>query len=79
MQPAGQSLHAPTCSATVVEHHRLRHDVAVVRLEADTMVPFAPGQYLDVTVPQHPRLPRRLSPALPPSLDGKLEIGRAHV
>ncbi|AKE91273.1 FAD-binding oxidoreductase [Rhodococcus aetherivorans] len=77
MQPAGQTLHTTDTvwSATVVEHHRLRHDVAVVRLECDdAMVPFAPGQYVDVTVPQHPRLPRRLSPALPPSLDGKLEF-----
>lgn len=62
-------------SATVVEHHRLRHDLAVVRLECDeAIVPFRAGQYVDVTIPQHPRLPRRLSPALPPSLDGKLEF-----
>ncbi|MEE2030898.1 FAD-binding oxidoreductase, partial [Rhodococcus chondri] len=62
-------------SATVVEHHRLRHDLAVVRLEcSDGIVPFRAGQYVDVTVPQHPNLPRRLSPALPPSMDGKLEF-----
>lgn len=62
-------------SATVVEHHRLRHDLAVVRLECDdAIVDFRPGQYVDVTVPQRPNLPRRLSPALPPSLDGKLEF-----
>lgn len=60
-------------TATVVEHHRLRNDLAVVRLIGEP-VPFRAGQYVDVTVPQHPRLPRRLSPALPPSLDGKLEF-----
>ena len=60
-------------TATVVEHHRLRTDLAVVRLIGEP-VPFSAGQYVDVTVPQHPRLPRRLSPALPPSLDGKLEF-----
>lgn len=60
-------------TATVVEHHRLRKDVAVVRLIGEA-VPFRAGQYLDVTVPRHPRLPRRLSPALPPSLDGKFEF-----
>ncbi|MFD4369901.1 FAD-binding oxidoreductase [Rhodococcus sp. NPDC058521] len=62
-----------TWTATVVEHHRLRHDLAVVRLVGDH-VPFEPGQYVDVSVPQNPRLLRRLSPALPPSLDGKLEF-----
>ncbi|AII05557.1 MULTISPECIES: FAD-binding oxidoreductase [Rhodococcus] len=62
-----------TWTSTVVEHHRLRHDLAVVRLVGD-YVPFAPGQYVDVSVPQNPRLLRRLSPALPPSLDGKLEF-----
>ncbi|WP_137723978.1 FAD-binding oxidoreductase [Prescottella subtropica] len=60
-------------TATVVEHHRLREDVAVVRLIGDP-VPFRSGQYVDVTVPQFPRLPRRLSPSLPPSRDGKLEF-----
>jgi len=62
-----------TWTATVVEHHRLRRDLAVVRLIGEP-VPFRAGQYLDVTVPRHPRLPRRLSPALPPSLDGKMEF-----
>ena len=60
-------------TATVVEHHRLREDVAVVRLVGDP-VPFRAGQYVDVTVPLHPLMPRRLSPALPPSMDGKLEF-----
>lgn len=59
--------------STVVEHHRLRHDLAVVRLIGD-VVPFVAGQYVSVRVPQHPRVTRRLSPALPPSLDGKLEF-----
>lgn len=62
-----------TWTATVVEHHRLRHDLAVVRLIGDA-VPFEAGQYVDVSIPQNPRLLRRLSPALPPSQDGKLEF-----
>lgn len=62
-----------TWTATVVEHHRLRSDLAVVRLIGEA-VPFRAGQYVDVTVPRFPRLPRRLSPALPPSFDGKLEF-----
>ncbi|WP_235916673.1 FAD-binding oxidoreductase [Antrihabitans cavernicola] len=59
--------------STVVEHHRLRHDLAVVRLIGEP-VPFTAGQSLAVLTPQHPESPRRLSPALPPSLDGKLEF-----
>ncbi|MEV5648286.1 FAD-binding oxidoreductase [Nocardia sp. NPDC052254] len=67
-------LDAPTeWSSTVVGHHRLRHDLAVVRLIGE-FVPFEAGQSVDVQIPQHPNMRRRLSPALPPSLDGKLEF-----
>jgi NAD(P)H-flavin reductase len=59
--------------STVVEHHRLRHDLAVVRLIGDP-VPFEAGQSVEVRVPRNSRVMRRLSPALPPSLDGKLEF-----
>ncbi|TSD94486.1 oxidoreductase [Skermania sp. ID1734] len=60
-------------TSTVVEHHRLRHDIAVVRLIGE-VVPFRAGQSVAVAVPQHREVTRRLSPALPPSLDGKLEF-----
>lgn len=60
-------------TATVVQHHRLRDDVAVIRLEGE-FVPFAAGQSVGVVVPQNPNVGRRYSPALPPSLDGKLEF-----
>ncbi len=60
-------------TSTVVGHHRLRHDLAVIRLIGE-YVPFEAGQSVQVQVPQHPGLRRRLSPALPPSLDGKLEF-----
>ena len=59
--------------ATVVGHHRLRHDIAVMRLIGD-YVPFVAGQSVEVRIPQHPGLQRRLSPALAPSRDGKLEF-----
>jgi NAD(P)H-flavin reductase len=62
-----------TWNAEVVQYHRLRNDLAVVRLVGDA-VPFSPGQSVDVVVPQNPRVSRRYSPALPPSLDGKLEF-----
>lgn len=60
-------------TATVVEHHRLRRDVAVIRLIGE-FVPFTAGQSVEVQVPQFPSQRRRFSPALPPSLDGKLEF-----
>lgn len=59
--------------STVVEHHRLRHDLAVIRLIGEP-VPFRAGQSVAVSVPQRAGSTRRLSPALPPSLDGKLEF-----
>lgn len=62
-----------TWNAEVVQYHRLRNDLAVVRLVGDA-VPFSPGQSVEVVVPQNPRVSRRYSPALPPSLDGKLEF-----
>ncbi|APE37611.1 oxidoreductase [Nocardia mangyaensis] len=63
----------PAWTATVVGHHRLRNDLAVIRLIGD-FVPFEAGGSVEVEVPQHPGVRRRLSPALPPSLDGKLEF-----
>ncbi|SUA74073.1 Phenol hydroxylase P5 protein [Nocardia otitidiscaviarum] len=60
-------------AATVVGAHRLRADWTVIRLIGE-FVPFAPGQSVAVRVPQHPNMIRRLYPALPPSLDGKLEF-----
>ena len=45
----------------------------MIRLVGET-VPLTPGQSVAVSIPQQPRLHRRLSPALPPSLDGKLEF-----
>ncbi|WP_084479156.1 FAD-binding oxidoreductase [Nocardia jejuensis] len=60
-------------TATVVGAHRLREDLTVIRLIGE-FVPFAPGQSVEIRTPQHPNMVRRLYPALPPSLDGKLEF-----
>ncbi|NNH75478.1 oxidoreductase [Nocardia uniformis] len=60
-------------AATVVGAHRIRADWTVIRLIGE-FVPFAAGQSVQVRVPQHPNMVRRLYPALPPSLDGKLEF-----
>lgn len=62
-----------TWNAEVVQYHRLRNDLAVIRLVGDA-IPFEAGQSLEVTVPQNARLSRRYSSAMPPSLDGKLEF-----
>lgn len=59
--------------AQVVQYHRIRRDVAVVRLVGD-FVPFEPGQSVLVTTPAMPHQQRRYSPAMPPSRDGKFEF-----
>jgi NAD(P)H-flavin reductase/hemoglobin-like flavoprotein len=61
-------------SATLVDHERRARDLAVVRLRPDHPVPYLPGQYLSVEVPQRPRLWRYLSPASAPREDGILEF-----
>lgn len=61
-------------SATLVSHERRARDLAIVRLQPDHPVPYQPGQYLSVEIPQRPRLWRYLSPATPPRSDGLLEF-----
>ncbi|WP_431234843.1 FAD-binding oxidoreductase [Mycolicibacterium psychrotolerans] len=59
---------------TVLEHHRVSRDLAVVRLHLDRPMPYHPGQYVNVHVPQCPRRWRFLSPAMPPDPDGLIEF-----
>jgi NAD(P)H-flavin reductase/hemoglobin-like flavoprotein len=61
-------------SATVIEHRRLTWDLALVRVQPDQPVPYLPGQYMSVEVPQRPRLWRYLSPANAPREDGGMEF-----
>jgi NAD(P)H-flavin reductase/hemoglobin-like flavoprotein len=61
-------------AATLVDHQRRGRDLAVVHLRPDHPVPYLPGQYLSVEVPQRPRLWRYLSPANAPREDGVLEF-----
>lgn len=61
-------------TATVSEHRRLSWDLALVRVEPHEPVPYQPGQYFSVEVPQRPRLWRYLSPANAPRDDGSLEF-----
>jgi NAD(P)H-flavin reductase/hemoglobin-like flavoprotein len=73
-EAAATDSNPPNWSARVAEHRRLSWDLAMVRLEPDGQVPFRPGQYLSVEVPQRPRLWRYLSPANAPRPDGSLEF-----
>lgn len=58
----------------VLHHERLSWDLAVIRVQTDHPVPYLPGQYVSVEVPQRPRLWRYLSPANAPSDDGVMEF-----
>ena len=40
---------------TVIEHHRVSRDLAVVRLRLDRPMHYHPGQYINVHIPQCPR------------------------
>ena len=59
---------------TVVEHHRVSRDLAVVRLHLDRPMPYHPGQYVTVQIPQWPRRWRYLSPAMPADPGGFIEF-----
>ncbi len=59
---------------TVLEHLRVSRDLAVVRLRLDTPLPYHPGQYVSVEVPQCPRRWRYLSPAMPSDSRGYIEF-----
>ncbi|WP_139320856.1 globin domain-containing protein [Saccharomonospora sp. CUA-673] len=75
MQDAAEADEYPASwTGTVAEHRRLSWDLALVRIEPDRHIPFRPGQYLSVEVPQRPRLWRYLSPANAPRPDGSLEF-----
>lgn len=59
---------------TVIEHHRVSRDLAVVRLHLDRPMLYHPGQYVTVHIPQWPRRWRYLSPAIPAQDNGTIEF-----
>ncbi|MFC4947344.1 globin domain-containing protein [Pseudonocardia sp. GCM10023141] len=61
-------------TGVVLEHRRIGWDLAIVRVQTDTPIPYRAGQYLSVETPHRPRLWRYLSPAGPPRPDGVLEF-----
>ncbi|MBV8933690.1 MAG: flavohemoprotein, partial [Kutzneria sp.] len=67
MQEAAAADEGPAYwNATVLEHKRLTWDLAIVRVQPDYPVPYRPGQYVSVEIPQRERLWRYLSPANAP-------------
>ncbi|WP_181043484.1 FAD-binding oxidoreductase [Actinokineospora auranticolor] len=61
-------------TAEIIDHERLGWDLAVVRLKPDYPLPYKPGQYVSVEVPQRPRLWRYFTPANAPRADGIVEF-----
>ncbi|GAC67454.1 FAD-binding oxidoreductase [Gordonia soli] len=75
MRGAAESAPNPArWTAEVVEKFRITRDLAVIRLRAHAPLRFAAGQYLEVQIPQWPRIWRNLSPAIPPNPNGELEF-----
>jgi NAD(P)H-flavin reductase/hemoglobin-like flavoprotein len=67
--------HQPTTwTATVVAHERRRDDLAIVRLRPDLPMPFRPGQYTRIEVPQLPGVWRPYSLAGAPRQDDVVEL-----
>jgi len=75
MSGAAEAEHGPPWwDGTVLEHLRVSRDLAVVRLQLDTPMPYHAGQYVNVAVPQCPRRWRYLTPAIPPDESGAVEF-----
>jgi len=64
----------PFCDGTVIELNRVSRDISVVRLQLDQPLPYYPGQYVTVQVPQWPRRWRFLSPSIPADRGGAIEF-----
>ncbi len=75
MRGAAETASLPALwTAKVVQKFRITRDLAVIRLVTDTKLRFAVGQYVEVEVPQRPKVWRNLSPAIPPNPAGELEF-----
>jgi NAD(P)H-flavin reductase len=61
-------------NGTVVDRQRLDRSLSIVRVQPEYPLPYHPGQYVSVEVPQRPRMWRYLTPANAPRDDGMLEF-----
>ncbi|MCX4098906.1 FAD-binding oxidoreductase [Nocardia sp. alder85J] len=64
----------PYWEASVVGHRRVLDDLAIVRLQSETPIPYQAGQYVPVSIPQRPKMWRYLSPAIPTNPYGEIEF-----
>ncbi|WP_249998035.1 globin [Actinoplanes sp. M2I2] len=64
----------PVWDATVVMHERRRPDLAVVRLRPELPMPFRPGQFARIQVPELPAIWRPYSLAGAPRRDDLVEL-----
>ncbi|GGK52400.1 FAD-binding oxidoreductase [Nocardia camponoti] len=71
---ANEDKSQPYWGATVVGHRRVLDDLAIIRLQADSPIPFKAGQYVPVQVPQRPNMWRYFSPAIPANPYGEIEF-----
>jgi NAD(P)H-flavin reductase/hemoglobin-like flavoprotein len=72
---AAQSRYQPTTwTAVVVDHDRRRDDLAIVRLRPYLPMPFQPGQYARIEVPEVPGVWRPYSLAGAPRRDNTVEL-----
>lgn len=60
--------------AEVIEATRVSREIAIVRIQPETPVPYRSGQSLAVTIPQAPRVWRYFTPANAPREDGGMEF-----
>ncbi|MFJ1459396.1 globin domain-containing protein [Nocardia wallacei] len=64
----------PYWEATVVGHRRVLDDLAIVRLQSESPIPYQAGQYVPISIPQRPKMWRYLSPAIPTNPYGEIEF-----
>jgi NAD(P)H-flavin reductase/hemoglobin-like flavoprotein len=72
---AMQSLSQPASwSARVIEHHRVLHDFAVIRVQPDEPYAFRAGQYVTLELATRPKEWRQMSIASAPRADNTFDI-----
>ncbi|RMI28721.1 FAD-binding oxidoreductase [Nocardia stercoris] len=64
----------PYWHARVVGHRKVLDDLAIVRLQSESPIPYQAGQYVPVSIPQRPNMWRYLSPAIPTNPYGEIEF-----
>jgi NAD(P)H-flavin reductase/hemoglobin-like flavoprotein len=60
--------------ASIIDHHRILQDFAVVRVQPDAPYPYKAGQYLTVEIASHRKQWRQMSIASAPRADNSFDI-----